>query len=310
VLMSYIPPIVRHVRSCAICTYQTPSCCYWTRRSILPAMNPSRLAIYMAVAVICPALFAQVKNAQPSESSSASVRKTANNISALAKSRVSECPTAPVIPRSTMCSKTESVTLIPNLSASKDEDISGQIGTFRLCDGAVIRFADHYVDWGDSSGPSCSILPITDVGPDNGKLFGSHLYTDFGSHKVSIEIPAICVVKGKKDTFKKTCGFGVITVYDSLPLIAPFALDQSNVTVGTSVLGTVTLESRAGTEGVLINVSADVPNVVQFPSPVLVAPSAKSGTFQITTLGVTPATGVKITVSSGGTSLSSTLIIH
>jgi len=92
--------------------------------------------------------------------------------------------------------------------------------------------------------------------------------------------------------------------------LSAVSLAPSSVVGGNPSQGTVTLTSAAPVGGAVVTLSSSNTTVASLPASVTVAAGATSGTFSITTAGVTAATPVTIGGSFGGVSKVATLTVN
>jgi len=93
------------------------------------------------------------------------------------------------------------------------------------------------------------------------------------------------------------------------PVLTKLAVSPTAVQCGSSATGTVTLNGPAPVGGIAVNLSSNTLSAT-VPSSVTVAAGATSGTFTITTSGVSTVTNANITASQGGASFNALLTIN
>ena len=136
-----------------------------------------------------------------------------------------------------------------------------------------------------------------------------------GNTSATFTIRTFAQTTGTAATISATSGAKATAILDVLPsgAVCPtgIALNPSQTTAGTAVIGTVSLSGPAPAGGALVTLGGSRSGIVMVPSSVTVAANTSSATFTITTSAFMGSVNhaASITATYGGITVSTTLVM-
>jgi hypothetical protein len=193
------------------------------------------------------------------------------------------------------------------LEAVLGQDVQGQIGSYKICQGYTMKAFEGTIDWGDGS--TTRVIPGDFGKADNGKLLASpKAYVASGRFPMFVRVKATCYDSVRSGWYAVSCGRAWAVVYESAPLKA-FRLSAKSIVGGNRLTGnTVTLASPSKGLGTLVRLSTTAPASVD--TFVIATPGSPTVSFDIETSRVSSPVVVTITVASDNTSLSQELTVN
>ena len=131
-----------------------------------------------------------------------------------------------------------------------------------------------------------------------------------GNNSVTFSIPTVAVSSTQTANLTATLGRSSQTAHLTVGPVLLLTLQSNSVVGGNSVTGTITLGSAAPVTGVTLNVQCDNRTIAQPPLTVMIPGGQTSVTFTVTTILVSVARTVTISVTYAGTTQSATLTVN
>jgi hypothetical protein len=175
--------------------------------------------------------------------------------------------------------------------------------------------------------PASGTVTLSSAAPSGGATVTlSKAFSNGASGTVPVTIPGSITVPAGQTAASFTIGTGAVTATTNVRISAAFngstsAADMTlfpllasvnfdgNVNGGSQATGSVTLSGPAPAGGTVVTLSSANPSLVAVPPSVTVPSGQRSVAFTATTAPVTQTTGVKVSASSGGATVSTTLFL-